>query len=264
MNLNPSRLKKFLSYQQRAALCINPLARQLLSLMAQKQTNLAVSLDVTAKAELLALADKLGPDICVLKTHIDIVEDFDEDLTRQLTQLAQRHHFLIFEDRKFADIGNTVQLQYAKGIYHIKDWAHIVNAHSLIGPGIIAGLKQVGLKQQRGLLLLAQMSPNGNLFNAEYTQATIAMAEAHSDFVMGFIALEKLSDNPNFIHFTPGVHQSNAGDALGQQYISPHEAIVERGTDIIIVGRGIYQADDPVAAAKSYKQAGWDAYLQRL
>lgn len=36
---------------------------------------------------------------------MDIIEDFDEDLVKQLQELSKKHDFLIFEDRKFADIG---------------------------------------------------------------------------------------------------------------------------------------------------------------
>ena len=169
------------TFSERATLCTNPTAIQLLTLMDEKKSNLALSLDVTTKAELLKIAGDLGPEICILKTHIDIVEDFDEDLIHQLQQLSTQHQFLIFEDRKFADIGNTVKLQYEKGIYHISDWAHITNAHTVPGPGIIEGLKQAGLEKGRGLLLLAEMSSKGTLAKGTYTQETLDMAQAHDE-----------------------------------------------------------------------------------
>ena len=53
-------------------------------------------------------------------------------------------------------------------------------------------------------------------------------------------------------------------DSLGQKYLTPHEVIVNRGSDIIIVGRGITKADDPVSMAKQYQEAGFSAYTARL
>ena len=50
--------------------------------------------------------------------------------------------------------------------------------------------------------------------------------------------------------------------ALGQRYGHPREAVLA-GSDAIIVGSGIHKADDPVAAAKAYAEASWQALLER-
>ncbi|KAJ3000720.1 orotidine 5'-phosphate decarboxylase [Globomyces sp. JEL0801] len=209
------------TYQQRIALHTNPTAKRLLQIMEDKKSNLSVAVDVTTKKELLELANILGPFICVLKTHIDIVEDFDLDLTHQLTELSKIHNFLIFEDRK--DIGNTVKLQYSKGVYHIADWAHITNAHPIPGDGIVNGLKEVGLPKERCLLILAEMSSAGSLATGTYTIEAIKMAQRHRDFCVGFIGQNRLTSiegkliEDDFIYMTPGVGLIAKGDSLGQQ-----------------------------------------------
>ena len=43
--------------------------------------------------------DKLGPFIAVLKTHIDILDDFSPAVIDQLCELSARHQFQILEDR---------------------------------------------------------------------------------------------------------------------------------------------------------------------
>ena len=240
------------------------MAAALLRLMDEKKTNLCLAADVTTKSELLLLADIIGPEICVLKTHIDIIEDFDDNLIVQLQRLAEKHNYLLFEDRKFADIGNTVKMQYEDGIYHIADWAHITNAHTVPGPGVIEGLKQVGLHKGRGLLLLAEMSSKGNLATGDYTKQSIALARAHKDFVIGFIGNGLTPDEPGLINFMPGVKLAAGGDDLSQQYLTPEHLIVGQGVDVIIVGRGIYESPDPEAEAKKYRAAGWGAYTARL
>lgn len=67
----------------------------------------------------------------------------------------------------------------------------------------------------------------------------------------------------DFIIFTTGINRATKGDKLGQQYKTPDQAVRE-GSDFIIAGRGIYAAVDPVAAAISYRDEGWKAYLKRV
>jgi len=252
-----------LTYSQRAALSHHPLAKKLFTLMEEKQTNLSVAADLKTSREILECADHVGPYICVFKTHIDICENFSPDLTAQLQKLAEKHRFVIFEDRKFADIGNTVVQQYGGGVYKIADWAPITNAHIVPGEGIIQGLAKVGQPKGNGLLLLAEMSSKGTLATGEYTQKAIVWARQHRDFVMGFICTRKLTDDPEFIHMMPGVKLGDSGDALGQQYLTPKRAIGERGADIVIVGRGVTESKDPRAEAKRYREAAWTAYSSR-
>jgi orotidine-5'-phosphate decarboxylase len=40
-----------------------------------------------------------------LQTHVDIISDFSEEFIAELTRLSKELDFVIFEDRKFADIG---------------------------------------------------------------------------------------------------------------------------------------------------------------
>lgn len=268
----------------------NEAARLLLETMERKETNLCVSVDVTKKQDLLDVVDAVGQDVALIKTHIDIVEDFDQDLIHQLTALSKKHDFLIFEDRKFADIGNTVSLQYSSGVHKIASWSHITNAHMVPGRGIITGLAKVGQPLGRGLLLLAEMSSAGSLAKGEYTKTCVEEAfNDQSEFVCGFIAQSRVDER--FAHvgkkrdllvLTPGVGLDVKGDALGQQYRTPEEVVIDGGSDVIIVGRGIYGAllDPQVAQGGSlarakafvsvreqsqrYKEEGWRAYLKRI
>ena len=215
---------------------------------------------------------ELGPYIAVLKTHIDIISDFSDKTIDGLTELASRHNFLLFEDRKFIDIGNTVQKQYRGGTLRIHDWAHIVNASILAGEGIIEALDQTiktAGTADRGILILAEMTSRGSLAVGKYTEASVEIARKYPETVMGFVSTRELSSfgaesipNEDFVIFTTGVNISSKGDALGQQYQTPTSALAG-GSDFLISGRGIYAAADPIVAVETYRKAGWDAYTKR-
>lgn len=249
-----------LTLKQHHQACSNKVAQRLLTIMQEKKTNLALSADKNKAADILRLADDLGPYLCVLKTHIDIVDDFSMDFIHQLKALAQKHQFLIFEDRKFADIGNTVVHQFTQGIYRIAEWADIVNAHILAGPASVEALRDSALANDCALLLLAQLSSAGNLIDEHYTQQALNCAQANKDFVIGFISQNKITDDASFLHMTPGVKLTQGADSRGQRYRDPKQAIAEQGNDIIIVGRGIIDAENPLATCQAYREQAWLAY----
>lgn len=348
--------------------------------MTLKRSNLCLSADVPNARELLSLADKIGPSIVVLKTHYDLITGWDyhpqTGTGARLAAIARKHGFLIFEDRKFGDIGNTVQLQYTSGTAQIINWAHITNVNMVPGKAAVQALAEAAAKwksrlnyevrtsvtvgtpgadyfdydnsseereredqslspgqpaqdpnmsfqthqdnngrkssivsvnltqsyepvdsprfangipegdellfpgieeppYERGLLILAQMSSAGNFMDARYTRACVEAAREHPNFVMGFIAQETLNSeaSDNFVTMTPGCQlppagededaATIAGDGKGQQYNTPAKLVGGAGCDIIIVGRGILQADDAKTEAERYRKRAWQAYMER-
>lgn len=135
------------------------------------------------------------------------------------------------------------------------------------------------------------MSTKGSLTTGAYTSANVQAAmQDPSDFVMGFIAMHRVHEDAqhipadatevqkakDFLVLTPGVGLDVQGDGKGQQYRTPHQVVHDSGSDVIIVGRGIYSAmlakgierEEALVQvrhqAQRYRDAGWQAYLARL
>ena len=249
---------------------INPLTQKLLDKMNEKKSNLVLSLDVTTQKEFFNMLDKVGNEIVMLKTHIDIIDDYDENFVPKLQEYATRQNFLIFEDRKFADIGNTVRHQFRNGVYKIADWAEYVTVHMVAGELILKGLFE-GIDNRAGFVL-ARMSSKGNLLNETYTRKCFEAAKKNPQWVAGFIGHgNSVEDIKRFkakfpgseLLMMPGVKKEAGSDAMGQQYITIEDA-VGGGADCIIIGRGILKADDPVKEAKLYREKAWKAYEKRI
>jgi len=135
---------------------------------------------------------------------------------------------------------------------------------------VFLGIEEAPL--ERGMLILAQMSSEGNFMTEEYTRACVEAAREFPSFVMGFIAQESLNSQPNdyFLSFTPGCQLplegedgEVKGDGKGQQYNTPAK-IIGLGNDVVIVGRGIIKAADPRREAERYRRAAWEAYEVRV
>lgn len=204
----------------------------------KKKSRLCFSADFTKKKDLLFWVNLVGPDICLLKTHIDILEDFDSEVVEKLLELKEKHNFLILEDRKFADIGKIFEKQLYGGLYKIGKWADIITMHGICCSGMLHYMDSLG-KRTPKVLLVSQMSSACNLISTNYTYDCYDIANEYRDLVIGFISQKKFVEDDTFLFLTPGVsHQKYK--SLDQRYRTPQQALEEDKNDIIIVGSGIY------------------------
>ena len=151
-----------------------PMARTFMEVATRKKSLVCLAADKYTMAELFELLEAVGASIAALKTHVDLIDDWNMEEWNRFCALAQTMDLLIFEDRKFADIGKISRKQMG-GIYNIKEWSDLVTAHLISGPDIVDGLQAAWLDASRegGVLLLAQMSSRGNLLNPEYTSTVV-------------------------------------------------------------------------------------------
>jgi len=245
---------------------------QLKEIIHKKKSNLCLSADFSCWTEILEAAEMLGPMICMLKTHIDCLPFATtkeiEEFTTNLKAISKKHEFLVMEDRKFADIGSTVQKQLGpNSIYRISEWADLVTVHGLPGPGILEVFKMQ--YKPVGVVLIAEMSSEDNLSSKipAYKEEVMLLAEKYKEIVVGAVAQQK-NFSKQLIQFSPGVSLTIGakGDGLGQQYCSVENAILERGADVIIVGRGIIKNEkcDWVSVAEQFRTVGWAALRKRV
>ena len=248
-----------------------PMARTYMEVACRKQSLVCLAADRSTMAGLFDLIETVGPHIAALKTHVDLVDDWTSESWERFCQAAKEADLLIFEDRKFADIGGISRKQMA-GVYNIRAWSDLVTAHLISGPDIVDGL-QAGwsdVNREGGVLLLAQMSSRGNLLDPDYTSNVVAKGKSHSG-VFGFIGngsrpeeLRQLRTavGDGKLIWTPGVNLAVGDGEMGQRYGHPREAVLA-GSDCIIVGSGIHKADDPQQQAAAYAASSWNALQER-
>jgi orotidine 5'-phosphate decarboxylase subfamily 1 len=251
--------------------CANPLSHRFMEVATKKQSLVILAADLKTTKALIDLIEIVGPYISALKTHVDMIDDFDRESWGNVVKCARKHDLMIFEDRKFADIGKISRDQMG-GVYDIRSWADLVTAHRISGPDIVDGIGAGWEDVQRvgGVFLLAQMSSRGNLLTEKYTDVTIETGMG-SPHVVGYIGngssperiylLRKKVGDSHLI-WTPGVNLETGDGELGQQYGHPFDAI-KNGSDGIIVGSGIHRAEDPVSSAKMYAKESWNALIER-
>lgn len=198
-----------------------------------KDSKICLSVDVSTLEELYNIINELGDYICVLKIHHDIISDFNVNLQNTidtLINLKNKHNFLIWEDRKFADIGMVMKRQVET---HIIKWADLISVHPISG---FESVKQI--PEDIGIILIGELSSTGNLIRESYTLSVIEMCENLKNCV-GIVCQRNLKTSK--LIFTPGISLSSKGDNMGQKYSTIDE---KQFSDIFVIGRGILNSDN--------------------
>lgn len=216
---------------------------------------LIVALDVPNALAGLALAERIGDAVGFYKIGLGMLTGGGLALANEL---KQEHGKRIFLDMKFFDIGATVEAavrgiaQYDLDFLTVHGDPHVVRAAKEGAAG--SGLKILGVTVLTSLDradLDAGMIVPGDVTEIVTTRAARAL-EAGADGVIASpreaALIRALPEAAGRLIVTPGVRPSGS-DAGDQKRIETPATAIANGADHIVVGRPIWKAADPRAAA---------------
>lgn len=218
---------------------------------------LIVALDVPHAVAGLELAAKLGNSVSFYKIGLGMLTGGGLGLANEL---KQDHGKRIFLDMKLFDIGATVEAavrglaQFDLDFLTVHGDPHVVSAAKQGAAGSNLKILAVTIltSLDRSDLDAALIQP-GDLADLVLTRAGRAF-DAGADGVIASpqeaAAIRALPEAEAKLIVTPGVRP--AGAAVGDQkrVATPAQAIAG-GADHVVVGRPIWQSDDPFAAAQA-------------
>lgn len=216
---------------------------------------LIVALDMKDKDDALKLVDELGDEVSFYKVGMVRILDTGIDLVKELTQRGKK----VFLDLKSFDIEETV----ASTVAVARDMgATFVTVHGSRGC-IRAAKNQAGPDLKiLAVTILTSLSRKDvyELYGIEQDLVDVAvgmakfLSEAGCDGVIASpqeAARLRRELEPGVLIVTPGIRLDGTPTDDHRRAGAPAKAIAD-GADYLVVGRPIYEDDDPKAAAADY------------
>ncbi|MBX2838800.1 MAG: orotidine-5'-phosphate decarboxylase [Gammaproteobacteria bacterium] len=220
---------------------------------------LVVAMDFDDAAPCLSLARQLDPRLCRLKVGKELFTIAGPQFVEQL----QLKGFDVFLDLKFHDIPNTVagavRAASALGVW-------MVNVHAGGGPAMLEAARNAidRSNSPHPTKLIAvtvltslddeQLTAVGVQDDCE-TQVKRLAALSHQYKLDGVVCsplevpLVKAATDQQFLTVTPGVRLSDNSVSTDDQHrVMTPERAKKTGSDFLVIGRPITQADNPIAA----------------
>ena len=218
---------------------------------------LIVALDVPNLIKGMALVDRLGDSVSFYKIGLGMLTGGGLALANELKQERGKRVFL---DMKLFDIGATIEAavrglaQYDLDFLTVHGDPQVVRAAAEGKAGSDMKILAVTV-----LTSLDRADLDANLIKAgDIAQITLERAaralEAGADGVIASpqeaAMIRALPQARGKLIVTPGVRPAGAAQGDQKRIATPAQAIAD-GADHIVVGRPIWQADDPAAAARA-------------
>jgi len=216
-----------------------------------------IPLDVPSEAEALALVDRLGAPADFYKVGLELYTRCGPGVVRDLIGRGKR----VFLDLKLHDIPTTVARAVAAASALGVDF---LTVHATGGPSMLDAAVDAreGDLKLLAVTVLTSLSPDemGGVWGREIRSVrdevgrlAVMARESHVDGVVAS-ALEaswlRRHVGDDFLLVTPGIRPAGASRDDQSRVATPAEAI-EAGSDYLVIGRPITQADDPAAALAS-------------
>ena len=218
---------------------------------------LILALDVANAIEGLAMAERLGDTVGFYKIGLGMLTGGGLGLAMEL---KQEHAKRIFLDMKFFDIGATVE-QAVRGIAGFD--LDFLTVHG--DPQVVRAAKEGAAGSGLQILAVTVLTSNdradldanlivpGDMADI-VTQRAARALEAGADGVIASpheaALIRALPEAAGKLIVTPGVRPLDSDKGDQKRIATPAQAIAA-GADHIVVGRPIWQAPDPRAAAQA-------------
>lgn len=203
-------------------------------------SRLLLALDETDPQRAFSVAEAAAPHLAGIKINWPLLMQGGLETVAKLAKLAP-----VICDLKVADIPNTARL-IAEAAYGAG--AAGIIAHAFPGAGPLRAIRDVA--PDRDLYAVITMSHPGG---GEFFDITALAAVARDGGATGVVAPATRPEDITAVREAVGDLKIIA-PGVGAQGGDPRAAITA-GADLIIVGRAIYQAEDPGAAAREFAAA---------
>lgn len=213
-----------------------------------------VALDYPSAEEALAMVEQLGQPATFYKVGLELYTRGGPSVVESLAALGKR----VFLDLKLHDIPNTV----AGAVRSASELGvDLLTVHTAGGPAMLEAAAEASGPDMRilGVTLLTSLTPTDlevvwgreiRSIREEVGRLTDLAVACELDGVVAS-ALEvswiRNRVEQDFLVVTPGIRPTGADRGDQRRVATPADA-VSAGSDYLVVGRPVTQADDPVAA----------------